>query len=101
MSLINNLIALPCHASAMPISATSGAVNLAAKIGVDDLESTSNPGGSEKPPLHANGLTYSVTQIALDPLPTQNNRQEPKDGNDARNNRNVAPDCDVFGCHAK
>src|SRR5688572_2128760 len=101
MSVINNLIALPCHARTMPMSPTSSSMNLATKIGIDHLESACIRKPREILPPHADRLTNSVAQIALDPLPTQNNRQEPKHRDDAWDNRDVAPCYDVFGSHVK
>jgi hypothetical protein len=103
MSVINNLIALPCHAPAIPVCPTSRSVHPAIKIRIHDLEGASEPISPprKRSPPHAHRLTYSLAQIALDPLQTQNNRQRPKHPNDTTNNRNVAPDYDVFGCHAK
>jgi hypothetical protein len=97
--MINNLICLPCHAPPMPMSPATGAVNPATNVAVGDLKSALQV--SHGTPPHAHGLTKPLAQIALHPFPAQYNRQEPERSYDARNDREIAPNYDVFGSHVK
>jgi len=103
MCLTNNLIAVPRHAPVMPVCPTSCPMNPAIQIRIHDLEGATEPTSppGERPPPHADRLTCPLAQIVLDPLPAQKNRQRPKQANNARDNRDVAPYGDVFGSHEK
>ena len=80
MCRANNLIAVPCHAPAMPVCPTRAPVNPAFKIRIHDLKGTSQPirPPRKRPPPNPNGFTHLLAQVALDPLPAQNHCQEYK-----------------------
>ena len=101
MSVINNLVGLPCDARAMPIGPTNSPVHLTAEIRIDHSERASEVVGvtCEWPPSNPKWLAHSLPQFALDPLPTQDHRQRPEHGYDAGNNRDVAPSGNLLGSH--
>ena len=97
-----NLIAVPCHAPAMPVCPTRAPVNPAFKIRIHDLKGTSQPirPPRKRPPPNPNGFTHLLAQVALDPLPAQNHCQEYKHCDDARNKREIAPRDKILCGHA-
>ena len=102
MCVTNNLIAVPCHAPAMPVCPTRAPVNPAFKIRIHDLKGTSQPirPPRKRPPPNPNGFTHLLAQVALDPLPAQNHCQEYKHCDDARNKREIAPRDKILCGHA-
>ena len=51
----------------------------------------------KRPPANAKWLARPFSQIALDPLPTKNDRESEERGQDARNNCDVTPCDDLLG----
>ena len=67
MCRANNLIAVPCHAPAMPVCPTRAPVNPAFKIRIHDLKGTSQPirPPRKRPPPNPNGFAHLLAQVAL------------------------------------
>ena len=102
MSVINNLIAVPSHARAMPIRPANGLVNASAKIRIDDSERAREPISPPRkwPPSNATRLAHPLPQVGLDPFATQGDPEKLKPGDNKRDNRYVAANYDVNSIHS-
>jgi hypothetical protein len=96
---INDLITLPPHVSTTPRGPTAGYMNVPLNIQIDDIESTRDSRGIGKAPTHANRLTCSLAQIALNSFPAQNDGQRPERTDNERDSRNAPPDYEIFRTH--
>src|SRR5205809_6546471 len=101
MCVTNNLIAAPRHAPTMPIGPANRSVNLAAKIRIDHPEGACEPISppGKRPPSNTKRLGHPLSQVALHPLPAQNDSQRPEHAHDARNHCDVTPSCDLLESH--